>query len=670
MRAEGQSSTLRRLGANGSPGSALAGLRFQTMPRSLDDAAYLGDQELLDEVARVFKGWLGDRDIYAGFEFGSDVSWQCDPANPVGINPAGCARDGHLLDGILPDDQRSGGSYAWPPEETGSVYEGLQGALAQAVILDSQGYDAFGWEDQALLRAFRWLHDEAGTTASGDDEWQPHVVNYFYGTDFPAAAPARPGKNVGWTDWTLSGSVLSAARAAPAPPRKNPPSKEKKTESEPRTSDPPTSDPSDPPESEPPPNEPPANEAPSASWTVTCTERACEFDGRGSTDDGEIASWSWSFGDGGVATGSRTSHTYGSDGTYRVELTVTDNGGLSNSNARDVTVETAPPPPPPPPPSNSSGIWISAAEIAQLPTSGSAWNALVSAANNIPAAEGGHNSKHDVHTLAAALVAARTGDASYRNKAEANLAAAIGTEADGNALSLARNLAAYVIAADVIGYRDGAFVQWVDRMRTYQHPAGGGCSGWTCSVIGKHESRPNNHGSMAGASRMAASLYLGDQSDFEQAVKVLRGYLGDRSAYASFNYGEMSWQSNSGSPAGINPAGAKIDGHDVDGVMPDDQRRCGSFSWPPCSTGYAWEGLQGLMVQAWIVHRQGYDVFEWSDRALLRAVKWLYGPGGNTADGDDRFQLPLIDGAYNTSYWNGQTVGNGKNMGWTDWTHR
>ena len=47
----------------------------------------------------------------------------------------------------------------------------------------------------AFLSAKSFLHE-------GDDTWQPHIVNYYYGTDFPAPTPSRPGKNVGWTDWT------------------------------------------------------------------------------------------------------------------------------------------------------------------------------------------------------------------------------------------------------------------------------------------------------------------------------------------------------------------------------------------------------------------------------------------------------------------------------------
>ncbi len=82
-----------------------------------------------------------------------------------------------------------------------------------------------------------------------------------------------------------------------------------------------------------------ANVAPTASFTSSCTDLSCSFDGSASSDsDGTISSYSWSFG----ASGSTASKTYSSAGTYAVTLTVTDNGGLTNSVTHNVTV-TAPP---------------------------------------------------------------------------------------------------------------------------------------------------------------------------------------------------------------------------------------------------------------------------------------------------------------------------------------
>lgn len=165
-------------------------------------AVYLGDRELLERVAAVFEGFLGNRSAYAGFKFGDDLSWQCDPDRPVGINPDGCLKDGHDIGGVLADDQRRGGPFSWPPPKENYVYEALQGALATAVILHRQGYDVWNWEDRALLRAFEWLHEQARFEAGGDDTWEPHIINHYYGTSFPAPSPTDPGKNVGWTDWT------------------------------------------------------------------------------------------------------------------------------------------------------------------------------------------------------------------------------------------------------------------------------------------------------------------------------------------------------------------------------------------------------------------------------------------------------------------------------------
>lgn len=164
-------------------------------------AAYLWDEAELARTAHVFKGWLGDRDAYAGFTF-KDRDWQADPDRPVAVNPKGAEKRGRSIDGVLPDDQRRGGGFTWPPPKENYVYSALQGALAQAVILSRAGYDVWAWEDKALLRAFRWLHDVADYPAEGDDTWQPHVVNYYYGTQLPAPVPSKPGKNVGWTGWT------------------------------------------------------------------------------------------------------------------------------------------------------------------------------------------------------------------------------------------------------------------------------------------------------------------------------------------------------------------------------------------------------------------------------------------------------------------------------------
>ena len=88
---------------------------------------------------------------------------------------------------------------------------------------------------------------------------------------------------------------------------------------------------------------PPAeNQAPTASFTQSCTDLACSFDGSGSSDsDGTVVSWAWSFGDGTTASGATAAKTYAAAGTYTVTLTVTDDDGATNTRSASVTVTSS-----------------------------------------------------------------------------------------------------------------------------------------------------------------------------------------------------------------------------------------------------------------------------------------------------------------------------------------
>jgi PKD repeat protein len=58
-----------------------------------------------------------------------------------------------------------------------------------------------------------------------------------------------------------------------------------------------------------------------------------------STDsDGTVVSWLWDFGDGKTSTEQNPGHRYVKFKNYSVTLTVTDDGGVSNSTSKDVTV--------------------------------------------------------------------------------------------------------------------------------------------------------------------------------------------------------------------------------------------------------------------------------------------------------------------------------------------
>lgn len=315
----------------------------------------------------------------------------------------------------------------------------------------------------------------------------------------------------------------------------------------------------------------------------------------------------------------------------------------------------------------SQGIWMTREELALLPTRGPAWDRLLRAANATAGIPNVANQDEAVHktVFAKALVYGRTGNERYRTEVRAACMAAIGTEVGGRTLALGRNLGAYVMAADLVGLQADEDVRFRAWLRTCLSEQLDGLT-----LRSTHERRPNNWGTHAGASRTAVAMYLGDPTEIARCARVFRGWLGDRAAYAGFSYGDPSWQADPLRPVGVNPAGATREGHSIDGVLPDDQRRSGTFVWPPPKENYVYEAMQGALVQAVLLERAGSrDVWKWQDAALLRAYEWLYRQASFPAASDDVWQLPIVDRHCGTHYWDGSAARPGKTLGWTDWTH-
>ena len=321
-------------------------------------------------------------------------------------------------------------------------------------------------------------------------------------------------------------------------------------------------------------------------------------------------------------------------------------------------------------PQPTLGMWLNAEELAALPMDGPAWDYLKTTADQpTPMPDlSDQNCDANVRVLAKALVYARTGQVRYRNEVvnALRIIAQNYTESGGRTLALGRELVAYVIAADLVDLGgvdaklDGQFRSKLRALLTETLD--------DLTLQSTDEGRPNNWGTHAGASRAAIAIYLGDSVELERTAAVFHGWLGDRTAYSGFSYGDLSWQADPENPVGINPLGAMKDGHSIDGALPEEMRRGGPFQWPPVHTGYAWEGLQGALVQAELLQRAGYPAWEWEDRALLRAVEFLYDIGW-APTGDDEWQIWLINHAYGVSYATNPTALPGKNMGWTSWTH-
>jgi PKD repeat protein len=84
-----------------------------------------------------------------------------------------------------------------------------------------------------------------------------------------------------------------------------------------------------------------ADVAPTARFTSSCVGLSCSFDGSGSSDsDGNVVGYAWDFGDSHSGTGVSPTHAYGNAGTYTVSLTVTDDGGLTDTVTHTVLVSS------------------------------------------------------------------------------------------------------------------------------------------------------------------------------------------------------------------------------------------------------------------------------------------------------------------------------------------
>lgn len=317
-------------------------------------------------------------------------------------------------------------------------------------------------------------------------------------------------------------------------------------------------------------------------------------------------------------------------------------------------------------------IFLAAVEIANRPMEGAAFENVVDAAqttdDNILGDPGDDGA---IGAMANALLFVRTNDAAYRSVAIEIIEAAMGTEC-GHGSSPVRvhalKLGPLVEAANLIGYWTPEFAMWLeDRLHD-------DC-GESRTLIEVMEQRPNNWGTTATASVMTIARYLGDKTLFDHSVAVLHGWLGNRAVYSAFDYGDLCWQHDPDNPVGVNPLGAVVDGVDVDGVLPDDQRRGGDCPPDPVEEeNYVYSANAGVVVSCEIAHKQGHPAWGWEDQAELRvAMRIETDFAGGFVDGDatnDRWQGWLINWQYGAgTVETADETTLSKSYAFTSWTH-
>lgn len=324
------------------------------------------------------------------------------------------------------------------------------------------------------------------------------------------------------------------------------------------------------------------------------------------------------------------------------------------------------------------GIWTSKEELALIPMEGPGWETVIKDANKKMTNPdvGNQNDNTNCYVLAAAIASARydaAGNAAeakkYADKVIATLEKLVekGCPPDSRSLAWAREVGAYAMAADIIGYRTEALLQYMNDA----------ADKWICPVRKQtlHKmslQRPNNWGTMAFGSLCAIYAYTGNWAELQALrdkwVTALEGPADKKFKFGS----DLSWQADPSNPLVINAKGTKKDGVILDGLQPEEMRRGAAFNSKTIApTGYPFEAMQGLMMAARILDRQGIPIWEVGDRALYRAVyalqvyltdnfgkEWSY-------KGDDLWQLKFIDVVYGSDFSGDQDVwGHGKNTGY------
>ena len=330
------------------------------------------------------------------------------------------------------------------------------------------------------------------------------------------------------------------------------------------------------------------------------------------------------------------------------------------------------PTPEPTPVPTGGGVLASKAEILALPNSGTAWSKMLGYSNQSISTSGmlsDQDSAANIHTLAAALVAVRNNDAAKRAKVITALKALKGQSLD-RALALGRELGAYVIASDLVGATDAEV--GYDQKAFYLGKTTQATSGGPSNLVNCAKQRPNNWGTHAMGALACVYAKYGTDAQKDQLYSWLKGWMGDRAAYAGFTYGDLSWQADPSKPVGINPKGAIKQGMSIDGVLPDDQRRGGGFTTDPPNENYVYEALQGALLAAIVLERTGRPVANQQNEALYRAYRWLIDVNKYTPTGDDTWEPWALRKLYPTrKAYIPAAAGTtpGKNFGFTDWLY-
>jgi hypothetical protein len=322
------------------------------------------------------------------------------------------------------------------------------------------------------------------------------------------------------------------------------------------------------------------------------------------------------------------------------------------------------------------GVLIDNAELVNLPTSGPAWNAVLKVAKGSLGTPkiADMNSSHDLKLVGCALAAVKLNDIALKTKAHKALATAVGTEKNIRWLNIARNLTGYIVAADVLGVRSGPVFEWLKAFMTKQHPENNP-PGALQTLQQNAWASGSNASAQAGLVHAALSVYLKDRAALDWSWMAFRRYCGDRTSTWRMGSNNDAWQAIPSDVVGIQNLGAVAkNGISISGAVSNDMVRSNPVPVFPLvwteDSNYPWVGLNGAILTAEILFRQGYPAYEIADQALRRAATYLKNAGPKWYDATTRKDVKfLINKRYGVAYPLTLPVAASGLVGFTDWLY-
>lgn len=326
------------------------------------------------------------------------------------------------------------------------------------------------------------------------------------------------------------------------------------------------------------------------------------------------------------------------------------------------------------------GIWLTSAEINAAPTSGAAWNRVLAQANApLPQCRFDNNEwDYDVQVYAKALVAVRQNDEGRRNQVISALQACMsGSVPYARALEASRNLGALIISADIIGWRDAGFQNWV-RNTVTRTDLGGHAGSHGDGILNTAFYGANNWGAMARFVVAAAAGYLEDSNWKLSVLNTWAHYSGQSQGgtdplTSDYDSGDAdTWRCAGLDKTGIVQVCPNGDPGQRSGGLPEELRRTGAFTPPPGpDQNYVAGATQANVGTGILLDREnvngGFE-YVYGNSAIDRSMKFIFFRQQMSIDQNDAWMVWAHNKVSGTSYPTAPLDGTrGKIMDHTDW---